>query len=555
MVLSDLQPPQQPPLQPPLELAGPNVPRYLVHMSPLHLPSLTVDVLVVGGGVAGLSAAIAAGESRSTLVVFKGARNKTATNWAQGGMAAVLGDDDSLASHEADTTEVAGGLAHQDVVREIVADGPEVVKRWLGWGGQFDRDEHEQLKLAMEGGHSVARIIHSHGDQTGAEIQRLLVAKASSMDKVEVHEDTFVLDLVTQGDSVHGVIAWSHEQGYHVIWAGSTILAAGGVGRVYRESSNPKSATGDGHALAYRAGARMRGMEFVQFHPTVLYVAGMARFLVSETARGEGGKLVDRTGERFMPSYHERAELAPRDIVSRSIVTQLGKVRDSNVYLDMRHLSEERLKARFPVIYRACAEFDIDMAKDLIPVHPACHYMVGGVETDTHGRTNLTGLYACGEVGSTGFHGANRMGSNSLLEGAVVGHRAGAHAAASERSPRVATDAEPHPERAHSTALDLHDMDNALRSTMWRLVGIEREELGLSSATHRIESWLHMVSQRVLGDPFGWSLTNKLLTSALITRAAAARQESRGTHFRRDFPALDDSQWRRDIVIVRSDPS
>ncbi len=536
----------------PLELAGPEVPRYLVHMSPLHLPSLTTDVLVVGGGVAGLSAAIAAGERRRVLVVLKGGRSETATNWAQGGMAAVLGDDDSPAVHEDDTTRVAAGLAHEDVVKEIVGDGPEVVDRWISWGGRFDKEDGaEDLKLAMEGGHSVARIIHAHGDQTGAEIQRLLIAKAASMDSIEVHEETFVLDLVTHGQTVRGVIAWSHEQGYHVIWAGSTILASGGIGRVYRESSNPKGATGDGFAIAYRAGASLRGMEFVQFHPTVLYVAGMARFLVSETARGEGGKLVDRTGERFMPHYHPDAELAPRDVVSRSIVRQLGKVRDSNVYLDMRHLSAERLKERFPVIYRACAEFDIDMATDLIPVHPACHYMVGGVATDAWGRTDLEGLYACGEVGSTGFHGANRMGSNSLLEGAVVGHRAGTDAAEANRKARVATDAEPHPQRTHSAALDLHDMDNALRSTMWRLVGIEREGAGLDSATRRLDTWLHLVSQRVLGDPFGWSLTNKLLASSLITRSAAAREESRGTHFRRDYPQPRDTAWRRDILVSR----
>ena len=530
---------------------GPPAPRYLVHLEPLHLPSVQVDVLVVGGGVAGLSAAIAAGESRETLVLLKGGRRDTATNWAQGGMAAVLGDEDTPEQHEADTLQVAGGLAHENVVREIVGDGPEIVNRWIQWGGQFDRDEAERLKLAMEGGHSVARIIHAHGDQTGAEIQRLLIAKAASMERVKVQESTFVLDLVTHGNTVRGVVAWSHDQGYHVIWAGSTILCTGGVGRVYRESSNPKSACGDGLAMAYRAGARLRGMEFVQFHPTVLYVAGMARFLVSETARGEGGMLVDRTGERFMPQYHEDAELAPRDIVSRAIVRQLGKVRDSNVYLDMRHLSAGRLQERFPVIYRACAEFDIDMANDLIPVHPACHYMVGGVESDATGRTNLVGLYACGEVGSTGFHGANRMGSNSLLEGAVVGHRAGTDAAISERKPRAATDAEPHPVRSHSSALDLADMDNALRSTMWRLVGIEREGPGLESAARRIGTWHHILSQRVLGDPFGWMLTNKLLTSALIARGANLRHESRGTHFRRDHAEVDDENWRRDIVLER----
>ena len=542
-------------LLPPVVHEGPAVPRYLVHMEPLHLPSRSVDVLIVGGGVAGLSAAVASGSHVKTLVLVKGERGKTATSWAQGGMAAVLHPDDTIDSHVDDTMRVGAGLVHEDVARAICGEAPELVQRWLGWGGSFDRGADGELLLATEGGHSAARIIHAHGDQTGAEIQRLLVARASAMENIELQESTFVLDLVTHGPAVRGVLAWSHDQGYHVIWAGSTILCAGGVGRVYRESSNPKAATGDGHAMAYRAGARMRGMEFVQFHPTVLYVAGMARFLVSETARGEGGKLVDRTGERFMPDYHPDAELAPRDVVSRSIVRQLGKVRDSNVYLDMRHLSSDFLQQRFPVIYRACAEFDIDMGQDLIPVHPACHYMVGGVETDDAGRTSLEGLYACGEVGSSGFHGANRMGSNSLLEGAVLGHRAGEDAAHSGRRPRAATDAEPHPQRSQSASLDLHDMDNALRSTMWRLVGIEREGAALESAVRRIDFWLHLVTQRVLGDPFGWSLTNKLLVASLIGRAAGARTESRGTHFRRDHEATDDGQWKRDVVVVRPERS
>ena len=539
----------------PLVLEGPAVPRYLVHMSPLHLPSETVDVLVVGGGVAGLSAAIAAGSSARTMAIVKRSASKSATAWAQGGMAVVLGSDDSFEKHVADTLRLASGLGHENVVHAIVEDAPRVVKQWLAWGGNFDRTPEGELLLATEGGHSCARIIHAQGDQTGAEIQRLLIAKASSMENIELVQDTFVLDLVTQGSAVKGVIAWSHEQGYHVVWAGATILCTGGVGQVYRETSNPSIATGDGHAMAYRAGARMRGMEFVQFHPTVLYVAGMARFLVSETARGEGGRLVDRTGERFMPSYHPDAELAPRDVVSRSIVRQLGKVRDTQVYLDMRHLSEQHLRKRFPVIWHACEEFGIDMARDLIPVHPACHYMVGGVETDLWARTSLAGLYACGEVASTGFHGANRMGSNSLLEGAVMGDRAGRHAAEAARKAEVGSDAELQPVRRLAGAIDLHDMDNALRSQMWRLVGIERDAPGLDAANRTLDQWTSLVNQRVLGDPFGWSLTNKLLVASLITRAALTRTESRGTHFRRDHELTDDAHWRRDVVLKRPNPA
>jgi len=521
-------------------------------MSPLHLPSEQVDVLVVGGGVAGLSAAIASAEHRSTLVLLKASRTKTATDWAQGGMAAVLSGEDSEDLHVQDTETVAAGLAHDDVVRDIVGDGPRVVKRWLEWGGQFDRDASGALLLAMEGGHSRDRIIHANGDQTGAEIQRLLIARAATMPKLGVREETFVLDLVTQGDSVRGVIAWSHELGYHVVWAGSTILCTGGIGRVYRESSNPKVATGDGLAMAYRAGATLRGMEFVQFHPTVLYVAGMARFLVSETARGEGGKLVDRTGERFMPNYHPDAELAPRDVVSRAIIHQLAKVRDTHVYLDMRHLSTERLQERFPVIFKACADFGIDMANELIPVHPAAHYMVGGIASDSSGRTNLENLYVAGEAGSTGFHGANRMGSNSLLEGAVVGDRAGRAAADSARVPRMGTDAEPHPLRSsQASSLDPNDLDDALRSLMWRMVSIERDGAKLEAAKRRLAAWNGIVTQRVLGDPFGWSLVNKLTVSELITQAALARTESRGTHYRRDFLERDDAEWRRDIHLRR----
>ena len=520
-------------------------------MSPLHLPSESVETLIIGGGVAGLSAALETSEAGRTLVLVKGGRDKTATNWAQGGMAAVLDVADSFESHCADTERVAAGLAHPEVVRAIVEEAPGLVERWLNWGGEFDRTSAGDLLLATEGGHSSPRIIHAHGDQTGAEIQRLLVARAQTRESIELREATFVLDLVTQGQSVRGAIAWSHELGYHVIWAGATILCAGGVGQIWRETSNPKVATGDGHAMAYRAGALLRGMEFVQFHPTVLYVAGMARFLVSETARGEGGKLVDRTGYRFMPDYHPDAELAPRDVVSRSIVAQLGKVRDSHVYLDMRHLSAQFLRERFPVIWKACAEFGIDMADDLIPVHPACHYMVGGVQTDSWGRSSLAGLYACGEVASTGLHGANRMGSNSLLEGAVMGARAGRHVAESAVAPSTGVDAELQPVRRHGGSLDPADLDAALRSLMWRLVGIQRDESGLQAARRQLSQWNDVVTQRVLGDPYGWSLINKVTVAQLVTEAALAREESRGTHSRRDHPETLDAQWRRDVTLRR----
>ncbi|MFT7463980.1 MAG: L-aspartate oxidase [Pseudohongiellaceae bacterium] len=534
-----------------LDFPGPAVPRQLVPQDPGQLPAVEVEVLVVGGGVAGLSAAIESAQRCSTLVVLKEGPKDTATAWAQGGIAAALADDDDVGQHVEDTCRVAAGLAHRSVVETVIGAGPALVDRWLSWGGEFDRDDHGRLALALEGGHRRARVIHARGDQTGLEIQELLIRKAAALPRLSVEPATFVLDLITDGQTVRGVLAWSKERGYHSIWAGSIILCNGGVGQVFRETSNPPSATGDGFAMSYRAGALMRGMEFVQFHPTVLYVAGSGRILVSETARGEGGILVDRTGHRFMPDYHKDAELAPRDVVSRAIMKHLGLVRDTHVYLDMRHLSSSFLSHRFPVIHGACLDFGIDMAKDLIPVHPACHYMVGGVQTNDFGETSLDGLYACGEMASSGFHGANRMGSNSLLEGAVLGFRAGQHASENARPIQRTWDAEVAEMSPLPGSLDLRDMDNALRSLMWRLVGIERDADGLGAADRRLAGWSRVMGQRTLRDPFGWSLTNKIQVARLITQAALTRGESRGTHFRRDIPELNDAEWQRDLSQVR----
>ncbi|MHC4846764.1 MAG: L-aspartate oxidase [Planctomycetota bacterium] len=522
----------QPDLLPRRTISGPALPRFLAQVHPRELPRRTTDVLVIGGGVAGLSAAITASETRDTLALLKGGRQETATSWAQGGMAVARGHDDRPELHASDTLAVASGLGDPDVTDAVVRGGPDVLDRWIQWGGKFDQEEGADLSLAREGGHSVARIIHS-GDRTGQEIQRLLQHQAAGMPRLSVLEHTFVLE------------------GLFGVWAGSTILCTGGAGQVYRETTNPPAATGDGIAMAYRAGAQLRGMEFVQFHPTVLYVAGMSRVLVSEVARGEGAVLRDRNGHRFMPDYHPDAELAPRDVVSRSIVRQLAKVRDSHVYLDMRAIPADRARARFPGIDKACREFGIDITTDLIPVHPACHYMVGGIATDERGRGSLEGLYACGEAASSGLHGANRMGSNSLLEGAVLGHHAGLDAAASGRVPIVGADEPGFTERRVVGDLDLEDLDNALRALMWRLVGIERDGPGLAAALEKLEGWNWLLARREFGDPEGWVLANKMLVGDLIARCALERAESRGTHFRRDHDRADDALWRCELDISR----
>lgn len=532
---------------------GPQAPIRLVDLDPLRLPGEEVPILVVGGGIAGLSAAVASAETVETLVLLKGGRGRNNTMWAQGGVAAVLGDDDSLSSHVEDTLAVGAGLGHPDVVAAVIEEGAGLVDRWLSWGGQFDRDESGVLCLAREGGHSAARIVHAQGDQTGAEIQRLLVSRAQSLPRLAVREETFVLDLIRDGGAVKGVMAWSRDRGFYCVWAGTVILATGGAGRLYRETTNPPEASGDGVAMAYRCGATVRGMEFVQFHPTALYVAGMSRFLVSETARGEGALLRDRHGYRFMPDYHEDAELAPRDVVSRSIVRHLSKVRDSSVYLDFSHLDGDALRSRFPVITQACQDFGLDLSCDPIPVHPACHYMVGGVVADIEGRTGLEGFLAAGEVASTGFHGANRLGSNSLLEGAVCGWRAGKAAAEDGRIPDRGAEEAVGGLRTGSASLDLTDLDNSLRAVMWRLVGIERDTEGLAAVRDRLLRWGEIVEARAFATPPGWVLSNKMTFAALIAQAASLRTESRGTHFRRDHPSQDDEQWKKDLCLVRPD--
>jgi L-aspartate oxidase len=532
--------------------------RYLIDVDSTSTNQLFTDCLVIGAGAAGLRAAIEAAERLRIIVVCKDKIEDSNTWNAQGGIASVLDAADTFESHIADTLKTGCGICEPEVVDLVVRRGPELVKQLLNWGAEFDR-KGSHLDITREGGHSRARIAHAHGDETGRIIAQSLIAEARKNPNIRIIENFYAIDLLTNGDNkCVGLIGCGGRGGPQIIWAPNTILATGGAGRLYRETTNPEVATGDGVAMAYRAGAVLRDLEFVQFHPTTLYIAGASRALITETLRGEGAILLDNKGRRFMKDYHESAELAPRDVVSRAILSQMRKTQATHVYLDVRHLDKEFFAKRFPLINELLNSFDIDIARDLIPVRPSAHYMVGGVKTDTSARTSIDNLYACGEVASTGLHGANRLGSNSLLEGLVFGKIAGQCVLESTKTdPQGAGAAQmKHPlikyEIPHSnrTRLDAEDVRNSLRALMWRNVGITRMATPLAEAQEIIKFWQRYVMDKAFEAPPGWECQNMLTVSLLIAQAARQRRESRGTHFRRDFPHTDDDNFKKHIEIT-----
>ncbi len=531
--------------------------RYLIPFRATLLPQIFTDTLVIGGGVAGLRAAVSAREHGDVIVAGKGGIQDSNTYWAQGGVSVVLDESDSIDQHVEDTMVAGAGLCDEPVVRQVVSQARERIDELVSWGMRLDRTDSGPA-LGKEGGHTHPRIVHADGDATGRELAATLDRHVRSLDRVRLFDQCFVLDLITLDGSPPqclGAITHHPKYGLQVIWAQATILATGGCGQVYRESTNPTAATGDGLAMAYRAGAQLADLSFMQFHPTTLYVAGASRSLISEAVRGEGAYLVDRHGQRFMQDYDQRGELAPRDIVSRSILKQMAATNHTNVYLDVRHLGKDRFAKRFPGIYDLLKQFDIDPAEQTIPIHPSAHYMVGGVRTDDHARTNIQGLYACGEIACTGLHGANRLASNSLLEGLVFGEVAGR--TASEmidhqhgRSPvKVISDIRP----SDRSELDLADVRSSLRSVMWRHVSIERQGERLDEVTEMFDFWARYTLDKIFDDRKGWEVQNLLTVGSLITRAALWRTESRGTHYRLDHPKPSDnlrthSIWKRGDV-------
>jgi len=533
-------------------------PRYLVSFGPKRVPHCFTDVLILGGGLAGLRAALAVDKRLSVTVVTKDDLQSSSSQWAQGGIAGVVDPEDRFDNHVADTLTAGCGLCHDDVVDAVIREAPGRIAELIAWGTRFD-ERDGSLALGREGGHSHHRIVHALGDATGREVMRAVIEQTRKLDNLAVWPETFTIDLVTHEGVCRGAIVWNPRHGKTFVWARRTILATGGAGQLYRESTNPPGASGDGMALAWRAGAELRDMEFMQFHPTVLYIAGGSRSLITEAVRGAGAHLVDKDGRRFMPEFDSRDELAPRDVVSRAITVVMHRTHHANVYLDLSHLDPKMVRERFPGMAAICGQFGLDLARDRIPVRPGAHYMIGGVKVDEMGRTDIPGLFAAGEVTSSGLHGANRLASNSLLEGLVYGARAGEAAAAEVLAEGSRGDDEFHvPPIAQpkvsadggDAGLDLADIRNSLRSLMWRHVGVERSGDSLAEALATVEGWCRYVLPQQFADPQGWQLQNMLEVARLMIRGAIRRDETRGVHFRADHPDTSEA-WRVHIAWHR----
>ena len=515
-----------------------STPRYLISFHPKRLPHHFTDVLIIGGGLAGLRAANEISADLSVLVVTKDDLVQSNSNYAQGGIAGVLAPEDRFEDHVSDTITAGGSLCDPEVVEMVIREAPGRIRELIEWGTQFDRRSGE-LELGREGGHGRHRIVHALGDATGKEVMRAVIERTRQKANIQIRENTFTLDLLSHEGMCRGALVSDPVGGSAVVWAKQTILCTGGAGQLYRESTNPDVATADGLAAALRAGAELRDMEFFQFHPTVLYIAGSSRSLITEAIRGEGGHLIDKNGHRFMLDFDERAELAPRDIVSQAIVRQMETTRHPNVYLDLSHLDANLVRQRFPGIAEACSKFGLDITSDRIPVRPGAHYFIGGLTVDSQGRTTLPGLWAAGEVTSTGLHGANRLASNSLLESLVYGAHAGegaSHAAAGMADDFRALPLECPPVHDSLAPLNLSDIRNSLRSLMWHAAGVQRVSEQLNEAAATIGSWCNYVLARQFNDNEGWELQNMLTVAQVIVQAAIARNESRGVHFRTDFP-------------------
>lgn len=530
----------------------------------------TYDFLVIGSGISGLSFAIRAAEHGSVAIVTKRDAAETNTAWAQGGIACVQSENDSFDEHVADTLDAGAGLCPEPVVRKIVSEGPSAIQELIDWGVEFDKKRQEngevEIALGREGGHTRRRVLH-HKDTTGREIETKLLQEARETPGIDLLEHHFAIDLITtsklgldEPERCVGIYALDEESGdVLTLRSDRVLLCTGGAGRVYLYTTNPDVASGDGAAMAWRAGCEIANMEFVQFHPTCLYHHELKSFLITEAMRGEGAELIDKDGRKFMEEYDPRGSLAPRDIVARAIDREIKKTGGPCVFLDITHKPADYLKTRFPNIYETCLSVDIDITKQPIPVVPAAHYQCGGVKTDVHGATSLSGLWAVGEVACTGLHGANRLASNSLLEGVVVSKLALADCI--EKSPL--SDKRELIELPEWESGDVTDVDelvviyhnwDEIRRLMWDYVSIVRTTKRLQRAATRLQNLRREVEE------FYWNfrITTELLelrnlveVASLIVDSAARRKESRGLHYTLDHTEKDDENWQVDTVLKK----
>ncbi len=532
--------------------------------------SIKSDFLIIGSGIAGLYSAILLSKQGTVAIVTKKHKAESNTNYAQGGIASVFDPDDSFDQHIKDTMYAGAGLCKKDAVQLIVEEGPHHINELFRLGVPFDKNQTGKFDLGREGGHKFHRIVHVK-DHTGRDVETILLDQIKENPNISIYEDHVAIDLITEHHIFETVPAaenklscWgayvlnSKTQKVHKFTAKATILSSGGCGQVYRHTSNPDIATGDGVAMCYRAGAPIANMEFMQFHPTTLYHPEADSFLISEAVRGFGGILINKAGEDFMPNYHEMASLAPRDIVARAIDTELKKRGDSSVFLDVTHKNPEETKKRFPLIYDKCMNFKIDITKEPIPVVPAAHYSCGGVVTDLKAKTNIKGLFACGEVACTGVHGANRLASNSLLEALVFAFKACESATEFVSNNNFIFPRIPHWDDAgtfnsEEWVLISHDKLE-IKNLMWDYVGIVRSNLRLERALSRIR----LIRQEVENFYRRTTVTENLVelrnlatVSQLIIQSALMRRESRGLHYTTDYTKTNDEEYLQDTIIQR----
>jgi L-aspartate oxidase len=511
------------------------------------LPSET-DFIVVGAGIAGLRASVELASAGRVLCLAKQQVTESNTQYAQGGIAAALSDEDEVRLHLEDTLKAGDGLCNEQAARVLVEEGPPRIEELIEWGTEFDR-AGAKIAFTREGAHSRSRVLHAHGDSTGREIGRALYLKAAAQKNIGFYEFEFTTDLLLHDGRVAGVRVLDQSGQSHQVHASAVLLATGGLGQVYSDTTNPAVATGDGVAMAYRAGAEISDMEFVQFHPTALFLKNAPRFLLSEALRGEGAYLRNFELTRFMQRYHESGELAPRDVVARAIAHELERVNrpDAAVYLDLTHLNAERVRKRFPTIYATCMQYNIDIATELVPVRPAAHYAMGGVRTDLLGQTSIPGLFAAGEVACTGVHGANRLASNSLLEGLVYGARAAQNMREhlqTNQTRRVAN-AKGAAANSNGQPAETEKFIKKVQALMWQNVGVVREGKNL----RQVVAELSALQPPPASDRRACEAANILQAGLLIGRSALAREESRGAHYRLDFPLKNEARFHKHSIV------